>query len=93
MTVGQINNEPKISQIEEELNNLGLSLSELSEIIDVLYDRLSSVLRIGVEGKGGTEIAETSQQLVPLADSIREHRYVVRALEGRIKELMVILEL
>ncbi len=93
MTVGQIDNEPRKSQVEEELNNLGLSLSELSEIIIKLHDRLSPVLRTEAEGKGGTEATESHQQLVPLADSIREKRYVARALEGQIRELIESLEL
>ena len=92
MTVEYTGNEKRKSQVEEELNNLGLSLSELSEIIVVLHDRLSSVLRTEVEGKGGTEATE-HHQLVPLADSIREHRYLARTLEGRIKELIESLEL
>lgn len=93
MTVEYAGNEPRKSQIEDELTNLGLSLSELAEIIAKLHDRLSPILRTEAEGKGGTEVTEKSYQLVPLADSIREHRYIARALEERIKELMESLEL
>ena len=79
-------------QVIAEIEKLGKSISELSQAIDSLHERLSFWV-LSPEAPSEDQNVKDDEYLVPLADSIRQQRLKILYNVTTVKTILNLLEL
>ena len=76
-----------VSTTEQQTISLHETVSQVDKLVSLLHDRLHSVMRErDPQNTSGSDVAQES--LPPLANAIRQSRYVAQGCVGRLNDIL-----
>ena len=87
-----VSSQKKLSQTEEQLNLISTQLQQLGEAIGCLETKLNLILRPSIKGKRD-EMRNPEQELIPLADNLREIGEKIRWHKNSIQDIIERIEI